>query len=543
MRNEWRILALLTGLYATTLWATQNATPPAESLVEKARYLAREGNIVGQLTTPEALKALLGPPQSEEKNLDADPETLVLRYGELTARFSRSTDHLTPFLLQTLTTAPGRLGSLLGRTTGRDIEIGRAEQVVLRSPADLAQCNPMWGVASVSLVGLDLREHETTLAKMPFDTRTLWPPRDRLPEGFDPARRLEEGKNPGLGVRALHAQGIDGRGVGIAIIDQPLWRNHQEYARQLVRYEAIGVEGVDPQMHGPPVCSIAVGVQCGVAPRAALYSYAVPCGKWQDNQPWAEQIDKIIELNETLTDQPKIRVVSISSGMFSQWPHFDLWKAAVAKAAQNGILVVTCGNTSTSLTPLRSDPSGDPNDPACYRPGRSPRPDALGVPAGNRTTASHHGPPSLRTGRGRMSWGVPYMAGLAHWLPARSESSRRVKDVDPPPQRPRVDVVNPLGSSKQCFSSGQRRINYATQGPRAGNSFGWHRQAQLRAGLRGHLAAPCQGVALESRAAARDTSHRHGLRPWRCHPLGCHCEERRDEAISIPDRIASLRLQ
>jgi len=185
MKNQWRVLGLLTGLYATALWAAQNATPPAESLIEKARYLAKEGNIC-QLTTPEALKALLGPPQSEEKNLDGDRETLVLRYDDLTARFSRSTDHLTPFLLQTLTATPD----------GRDIEIGRGD--VLRSPADLAQCNPMWGVASVSLVGLDLREQEATLEKMPFDTRTLWPPRDRLPEGFDPARRLEEAKNPGL---------------------------------------------------------------------------------------------------------------------------------------------------------------------------------------------------------------------------------------------------------------------------------------------------------------------------------------------------------
>jgi len=166
-------------------------------------------------------------------------------------------------------------------------------------------------------------------------------------------------------------------------------------------------------MHSPPVCSIAVGVQCGVAPKAALYFYAVPPWNWQDNRPWAEQIDKIIELNKTLTDQPKIRVVSISSGMFSQWPHFDLWKATVAKAAQNGILVVTCGNTSTSLAPLRRDPNGNPNDPACYRPGRYPRPDALGVPAGNRTTASHQGPDQYTYWvDGAMSWAVPYMAGL-----------------------------------------------------------------------------------------------------------------------------------
>ncbi|MCX5646191.1 MAG: hypothetical protein NTZ17_16145 [Phycisphaerae bacterium] len=50
----------------------------------------------------------------------------------------------------------------------------------------MTKFDPFWGFASVSLAGLDLREHKTTLEKMPFDSRTLWPPRDRLPEGFDP---------------------------------------------------------------------------------------------------------------------------------------------------------------------------------------------------------------------------------------------------------------------------------------------------------------------------------------------------------------------
>ena len=40
--------------------------------------------------------------------------------------------------------------------------------------------------------------------------------------GFDPAKLLEEGKNPGLGIHELHEEGIDGENVGIAVFDQPL---------------------------------------------------------------------------------------------------------------------------------------------------------------------------------------------------------------------------------------------------------------------------------------------------------------------------------
>ena len=137
---------------------------------------------------------------------------------------------------------------------------------------------------------------------------------------------LEEGKNPGPGVRRLHEDGIDGRGVGIAIIDQPLLCDHEDYKDRIVRYEPVDVAGVPPQVHGPAVASIAVGKACGVAPKAALYFFAVPTWKWRENKPWAEQLERIVEQNKSLKDTPKIRVVSVSLGTFSQRPQFELWK-------------------------------------------------------------------------------------------------------------------------------------------------------------------------------------------------------------------------
>jgi len=54
-----------------------------------------------------------------------------------------------------------------------------------------------------------------------FDSLTSWPPAGKLPAGFSVQQTMEMGKDPGLGIRDLHAKGITGRGVGIAIIDQP----------------------------------------------------------------------------------------------------------------------------------------------------------------------------------------------------------------------------------------------------------------------------------------------------------------------------------
>ena len=74
-----------------------------------------------------------------------------------------------------------------------------------------------------------------------FDTETIWP--DKLPLGFYPKEIIEMNKNPGMGIRELHKEGITGSGVGIAIIDQGLLVDHEEYKDNLVYYEKIHCRG------------------------------------------------------------------------------------------------------------------------------------------------------------------------------------------------------------------------------------------------------------------------------------------------------------
>ncbi len=40
-----------------------------------------------------------------------------------------------------------------------------------------------------------------------------------MPAGCDPRKIMADAMNPGLGIRALHKQGITGKGVTVAIID------------------------------------------------------------------------------------------------------------------------------------------------------------------------------------------------------------------------------------------------------------------------------------------------------------------------------------
>jgi subtilisin family serine protease len=122
-----------------------------------------------------------------------------------------------------------------------------------------------------NLSGLDLQGTLADLLMADFDTHTIWPPAEKMPGGFDAEQIMSLGANPGLGVRALHGLGITGRGVGIAIIDEPLLVGHQEYADRLQLYEEIDIGPTSAsEMHGPAVASIAVGKTVGAAPDADL---------------------------------------------------------------------------------------------------------------------------------------------------------------------------------------------------------------------------------------------------------------------------------
>ncbi len=374
------------------------------SVAEIARRAAGEGKLAYKLTTPKELKTLLGPAEKETHKNDGGMELLDLNYPGVSVRFGRMRR-----FSSTLTLLWINIG-------GRMIDIGEKRQIVLRNEEDLNRFDSFWGYANVSLAHLDLREHIELLEKMTFDSLTVWPESDKLPKGFDPATLLEEGKNPGLGVRSLHEQDIDGRGVTIAIIDQPLLRNHQEYTDRLVEYEPVGLMTamMSPQMHGPPVSSIAVGKTCGVAPKASLRYFAVQ-GGIPDNKPYCYVINKLIDFNKDRDISEQIRVVSISNGMFRQGANFDRWQETLTRAEKNGVLVVTCDPAFLRYGTLALIPGRDRDKPSGYRRGKYYHSDSvLFIPAGNRTIASYRGPDVYTYDRtGGMSWAAPYMAGLA----------------------------------------------------------------------------------------------------------------------------------
>jgi len=313
------------------------------------------------------------------------------------------------------------------------------------------------------------------LVTVDFDTKTKWPGPERLPAGFDPETLLEECKDPGLGIRELHREGVDGRGIKVAIIDQALSSKrgefvaHDEYAAQVSDYKEFGMpENEDTSMHGPAVASLLVGKTCGVAPGAELVYRAVPSvddsKTERDFGVWADALSDIIRQNESLPPEEKIRIVSCSIGYREENPEPGLgrWIETIKKAEESGIIVVDVVDRN-GIDFIGAGTSGDKADPEGYRRAlfmkereddafdaifaesggdveaimRKVRevkrddfasvPDAvlrekieqalkvreILVPCDFRTMASNAGPGEyMYNGKGGMSWSVPYLAGL-----------------------------------------------------------------------------------------------------------------------------------
>jgi hypothetical protein len=236
-----------------------------------------------------------------------------------------------------------------------------------------------------------------------------------MPSTFDPARLLEMGADPGLGIRSLHAAGITGKGVKIAMIDQPLLLGHKEYADKIERYTTIACTGMRPQMHGAAMASLLVGETCGVAPGAALYYWAEALQRDHANR--IEALKQILAYNEGKVPEQRIRVVSISIGFAEDFANAAGWRDTLREAERSGMIVVHCGERIFGVRcPIGSDRDNPANYTTCYYRERFKdrlRAGLIYVPADNRTVASYEGENDCAFfAGGGMSPAAPYLAGV-----------------------------------------------------------------------------------------------------------------------------------
>ncbi|MEW6031804.1 MAG: S8 family serine peptidase [Bacillota bacterium] len=280
------------------------------------------------------------------------------------------------------------------------------------------------------LSGLDLSDRLGDLRQADFDEATTWP--ELLPAAFDPEKVLESGRNPGLGLQSLHQSGLTGRGVGIAVIDEPLPTDHSEYAARLRHYEEVGSPGPTDGAHGAAIASIAAGRTAGVAPEADLYYFAVTVRRRQaglyawDLYPVAEALERVLLLNRILPAGERIRVVAIPTAWQPYHSGSTALEYAVQRAARQGVFVVSANLALTdglAFEGLERDPLSDPEAFSSYRPLPLPNgwaalsekgyAEALAVPMNSRAVASPTDVDDYVFYRsGARAWCVAYLAGL-----------------------------------------------------------------------------------------------------------------------------------
>ncbi|WP_461612059.1 S8 family serine peptidase [Clostridium sp. Marseille-QA1073] len=297
----------------------------------------------------------------------------------------------------------------------------------------------LWQVdlRSYDLSELNIKNNLKDLMYADFDSKTKWP--SDIPKEFDRQTIMEYGKNPGLNLRKLHEKGITGKGVSMAIIDQTLLVNHEEYKDRLKFYEEIhNYEEGGASMHGAAVSSIAVGKTVGVAPEADLYYIADTHGKAtlsnmvtglrNDFKYLAKSIDRIIEINQTLPQEKKIRVISMSIGWNKREKGVNEVESAVKRAKNEGILVVSSNfekHYGVKFGGLERESMKNPDDFKNYEPDLFWKDEffknyeafniekTFMIPMSSRCTASPTGNSDYVFYRdGAISWVVPYVSAL-----------------------------------------------------------------------------------------------------------------------------------
>jgi hypothetical protein len=264
------------------------------------------------------------------------------------------------------------------------------------------------------------------LALQAFDQRTQWPAEAKRSKGFQPEKWMEIGKEPGLGIRKLHRQGIRGEGVSVAVFDKYINPDHEEFSQRIIFHKIESPLAEDFQyrlhFHGIACASILCGKSLGIAPEATLHYFAVP-DDGNNSYNYCLALEKLLEINTKLPEGKKIRAVSISDAISRKDPEiYKKWQHLVQRAHKERTDVIYSDSQTTHavFTWGGCPPFLDRNDPENYDYSSWPinnddkRTEKIILPADFRTTAQNRENAAfVYWGDGGFSWAIPYFVGLA----------------------------------------------------------------------------------------------------------------------------------
>jgi serine protease AprX len=295
----------------------------------------------------------------------------------------------------------------------------KKDTYVIQKGTEISSVTPYQDIRGKDLSKLEFQLDSNIIKTFWFNEKTIFP--DKY-SNYSKSL-MEICMNPGLGIHKLHNEGITGKGVSVAIIDQNIFLDHPEFTGKIIEYYDAGCNrpSNESSMHGPAVVSLLVGNSIGTAPEAKIYYVAAPSWK-NDAKYFADALNWIVEKNKTLPKDSKIKAVSVSAVLSGEGTPFTnnvYWDSAYTMAVNSGLTIIDCSKEHGITAPCFYNIDTPDNLSKCtfgYSGINNVMEyNKLYVPVSCRTTAEEYnlGQFSYQyTGRGGISWAEPYLVGV-----------------------------------------------------------------------------------------------------------------------------------
>lgn len=232
------------------------------------------------------------------------------------------------------------------------LEAEDANAIKKPTPAELEEKH----YARRDVSNIDFMANPDLLINPYFDTNTIWP--QNLPDGFTPAKLMEEAKNPGTQIKALHEQGITGKGVSLAFLSHRLNTSNPEFENRIMHYEEFGDKAfIHKEADNTSITGFVAGASMGIAPQANIY-YIASEYRCASNE---NSIKRLIEFNNTLPEENKIKAAVMAHCIYMPGKEETRKLNQIMQTAkENGILIISSTMLMQYNTGIFSDslPSG-----------------------------------------------------------------------------------------------------------------------------------------------------------------------------------------
>lgn len=254
-----------------------------------------------------------------------------------------------------------------------------------------------------------------------WTTNVIWPTPDKMPDGFDPTKILEQAKTP------VYKPNTTGKGINIAVMDNSLDVSNQEYADNIKFFQGpLSKENMPPNKHSSMVMGHLVGKSTGMAPDANVYYFTKIT--YQDvkklNKEYANVLRSIIKFNREQKPENKIHILSCSWGARQKYSPEIV--ALLNQLEKDGVKIILCDSDCEEATLSGRDfmPCNNPNmtniQPDVQKEGQEllhmanisfDSDKVIGIPTNMRTTPLESNGWQYRISGGESS-SAPYIAGV-----------------------------------------------------------------------------------------------------------------------------------